>query len=389
MNFRQKLRKNKIIKSLSSVKVAVVCLILLFILTYWGTIAQVHQGLYVTQERFFESFFFLVLGFIPFPGAQLVMWVLFVNLVCVALTRLVYKWRNVGIVIIHFGLMLFLISGYIVLHTSRESFLTLFEGQSTNVSRAYQDWEIAVWETGKDEDPLQYSREIKAIDTDGLKAGQEVDLDQMGFKLTVKNFYRNCLAYTGPADKGKILSASGIRRLQQADLEKEPEKNTPGGIFTIQPKEGESFDLMLYGSEDVPFLFNAGGKNYSMILRQARYPLPFQLKLIDFMMEQYPGTDTPRSFKSQVDINSNNAWREKLISMNNPLRDKEFTLYQSSYQSDKAGNQASTLAVVKNSGRILPYLATFVTFAGLVTHFIMMAFTSKRKFESPYVDEEK
>ena len=53
------------------------------------------------------------------------------------------------------------------------------------------------------------------------------------------------------------------------------------------------------------------------------------------------------------------------------------------------GNEASTLAVVKNGGWILPYIATFVTFAGLTIHFIMMAFTSKRKFESPYVDEGK
>ena len=389
MNFRQKLRKNKIIKSFSSVKVAVVCLILLFILTYWGTIAQVHQGLYIAQERFFESFFFLALGFIPFPGAQLVMWVLFTSLVCVALTRLVYKWRNIGIVIIHFGLMLFLVSGYIVLHSSQESSLTLFEGQSSNVSTAYHNWEIAVWEAGKDKDPLQYSREVTAIDAGGLKAGQEVGLDQMGFKLTVKDFYRNCLAYSGPMDAKKILSASGIQRLQPADLEKEPEKNTPGGIFTVQPEEGESFDVILYGNEETPFSFDAGGKSYTIMLRQARYQLPFQLKLIDFMMEQYPGTDTPRSFKSQVAINSNNAWREKLISMNNPLRDKEFTLYQSSYSIDKIGNQASTLSVVKNSGRILPYVATFVTFAGLMIHFIMMAFTSKRKFESPYVDEGK
>mgnify|MGYP001573545150 CR=1 FL=1 len=389
MNFRQKLRKNKTIRSLSSVKLAVVCLILLFILTYWGTIAQVHQGLYIAQERFFESFFFLVLGFIPFPGAQLVMWVLFVNLACVALTRLIYKWRNTGIIIIHFGLMLFLISGYIVLHGSQESSLTLYEGQSSNVSRAYHDWEIAVWEAGKDENSLRYTRKVTAIDAGGLRTAQDINFSQLGFQLTVKNFYRNCLAYAGPVDARKILNTSGIQRLQQADLEKEPEKNIPGGIFTIQPKEGKKFDLLLYGNEDVPFSFKAGGKNYAIMLRQARYPLPFQLKLIDFMMEQYPGTDTPRSFKSQVAINTNNAWREKLISMNNPLRDKEFTLYQSSYQIDKMGNEASTLAVVKNRGRILPYAATFVTFAGLVIHFIMMAFTSKRKFESPYVDEGK
>jgi hypothetical protein len=45
----------KIIQLFSSVKIAVVCLLLLFVLTFWGTVAQVQQGLYVAQERFFHS----------------------------------------------------------------------------------------------------------------------------------------------------------------------------------------------------------------------------------------------------------------------------------------------------------------------------------------------
>ena len=38
---------------LGSVRITVACLFLLFILTFWGTIAQVQQGLYAAQDRFF------------------------------------------------------------------------------------------------------------------------------------------------------------------------------------------------------------------------------------------------------------------------------------------------------------------------------------------------
>ena len=187
MNFRQRLQKYKAIKFFSSVKLAVTCLVLLFILTFWGTIAQVHQGLYVAQERYFESFYFIVLGFFPFPGGQAVMWVLFLNLLCVALVRLVYKWRNIGIIIIHCGLLLFLISGYVVLRCAQESFVTLNEGQITNVSTAYHDWEISVWEETAGDSAQRYNREVTAISAEGLTAGKEIHFRELGMHLTVKD----------------------------------------------------------------------------------------------------------------------------------------------------------------------------------------------------------
>jgi len=388
MNFRQKLRQNKFIKFFSSVKLAVSCLVLLFILTFWGTVAQVHEGLYIAQERYFHSFFFLALGFLPFPGGQAVMWVLFVNLSCVALVRLNYKWRNIGLIIIHFGLLLFLLSGYVMLRCAQEGYLSLSEGQISNLSTAYNDWELSIWEASTEGTPQKYTREITAVDTDHLKADQGVQFKQLGFLLKVKEYYRNCTAYMGGGGTGGPINASGIQRLIPVDLEKSPEKNTPGGIFSIQTPDGKNFDILFFGNETLPTSFKVGEKEYHASLRLARHQLPFPVKLIDFMMEQHPGTETPRSFKSQVAIETNGAWREKLISMNNPLRYKDYTIYQASYAIDQMGNESSTLAVVRNVGRFMPYVSTFVTFAGLVIHFLMMALNSKKKFEPPYVDPE-
>ena len=107
--------------------------------------------------------------------------------------------------------------------------------------------------------------------------------------------------------------------------------------------------------------------------------MPFVLQLKDFMMEKHPNTEIARSYKSLVEVLSGGVSREVLISMNKPMRYKNFTLYQASYAIDQFGRELSTLAVVKNSGRLLPYIATFTTFAGLVLHLLMMAFPSKRK----------
>src|SRR5882757_5901724 len=111
------------LKFFSSVRITVVCLFLLFILTFWGTVAQVQQGLYVAQERFFNSFFFLAAGFIPFPGAQLVLWVLFINLLCVTIVRFskYRNWSYAGVLTIHFGLLLYFASAFIIFHVAKES----------------------------------------------------------------------------------------------------------------------------------------------------------------------------------------------------------------------------------------------------------------------------
>ena len=41
----------------SSLKLTVACLVLGCVIVFWGTIAQVHLGLYKAQNEFFRSFF--------------------------------------------------------------------------------------------------------------------------------------------------------------------------------------------------------------------------------------------------------------------------------------------------------------------------------------------
>ena len=65
--------------------------------------------------------------------------------------------------------------------------------------------------------------------------------------------------------------------------------------------------------------------------------------------------------------------------MNNPLRYKDYTVYQASYDSDTMGRQYSTLAVVKNYARVLPYIACLAVFLGLALHFLIQAFISKAR----------
>ena len=67
----------KIFKFLSSLKLTVVCLVCALILVFVGTLAQVNDGLYDAQARYFRSLFVFwhpgggELGIPVFPGGYL------------------------------------------------------------------------------------------------------------------------------------------------------------------------------------------------------------------------------------------------------------------------------------------------------------------------------
>ncbi len=344
------------IKVFSSLKITITCLMLLFILTWWGTIDQVENGLYHAQEQFFHSFFFLSFGWLPFPGAQLVLWILFINLVCVALTRFVYRWSRIGILIIHFGLLTYFVSAFVTLHCVEESQLTLKEGEASNVSSAYRDWELSIWKKDGGE------KIITAYDAKNFKPGRILDFNEYNFEVIVKNYYPNARP-----------------DLQPIEANKEPEKNMPGGEFLVKIKNQKELPLHLFGGDEMATSLQIGQETYQCLLRHKRTTLPLTIKLIDFMKENHPNTDIARSYKSKVEIESNGLNRETIIFMNNPLRYKNYTFYQASYSVDAQGRESSTLAVVKNSGRLLPYIASLTTFVGLVVHFLSMAFGSRNK----------
>ena len=219
-----------ILKAFASSRITVACLFLLFILTFWGTIAQVQQGLYVAQERYFNSFFFLAAGYIPFPGAQLVLWVFFVNLICMMILTIkkFTQWENLGLLIIHLGLILYFFAAFMIFHFSKESNVHLAEGEKTNVSTSYQDWELDYWkDRGKE-------RHVTAFDTTNFKSGFQIPFENKDFTLTVDRFYLNSDA----------LSDSS---LTEKPINKEREQNIEGGIFNWKAND-KSHSLMLYGA---------------------------------------------------------------------------------------------------------------------------------------------
>ena len=56
-----------------------------------------------------------------------------------------------------------------------------------------------------------------------------------------------------------------------------------------------------------------------------------------------------------------------VIRMNEPLRHRGYTFYQASFTADDIG-EATVLAVVRNSGRLFPYISSVIVCFGMLLH---------------------
>ena len=356
-----------------SISLTVICLALLMILTFWGTLYQVEHGLFAAQEKFFSSWLVWVFGVIPFPGAKLVLGLLMLNLLGYMANVLAFQALRPGILLIHAGLLVMLIGGAITHYYAEESFLSLWEGETSNVSSGYHEWELAVWKRDG------VIRDVHAIDTRGLEAGETLAFEPTPITVAVEQYYGHARAYQTKEGATPYLSALNISRIEPAPLNKEPTQNIPAGIFTVSAPGMETKKILLFGDDVAPLVIPVGDDEYSIGLRQRRTPMPLLIKLIDFKKQLHPGTQVAQSFSSLVEVTADGITRQLTISMNKPLRHRGFTLYQQSYRETPDGRESSTFAVTRNYGRLLPYISTAMVVIGMIVHFVAMMIKHARK----------
>ncbi|MDR2863446.1 MAG: cytochrome c biogenesis protein ResB [Puniceicoccales bacterium] len=125
--------------------------------------------------------------------------------------------------------------------------------------------------------------------------------------------------------------------------------------FHMEIPEGQSRDFII-GTQD-----------------NQRHELPFALRLEKFTHEYYPGSSIPKNFSSAVRIlekkGSVDGGRPVNIFMNNPLRYEGYAFYQSSFRIGQGTGDTTILQVVRNPGRLLPYVALYLVGAGLLAQF--------------------
>jgi cytochrome c-type biogenesis protein CcsB len=157
------------------------------------------------------------------------------------------------------------------------------------------------------------------------------------------------------------LVLSAFNPQGQIMLVSAPSGNTRGGldalVFSIKQGENEQ-EVVVKGGKGMsgtPQFVNVGEANVMISFGSRKIEVPFAVKLRDFQLERYPGSESPSSYASEVTVMDGETEFPFRIYMNHILSYKGYRLYQSSYDRDEMG---TVLSINKDKP------GTYVSYAG-------------------------
>ena len=390
---------------LGSFGFAAVLLAFLFLLTWIGTLAQVEHGIYDIQKKYFESYFlvhwagpfdfkipfremqplFSVPAIpVPLPGGYLLLSLLLLNLTIGGLVRIRKERRTAGIIVAHVGIAILLVGGFIEFKWSEKGNLVISEQalldrnpnmwpNQSDQFQSYHEWELILHEA-VDEGIVREHLIVNAQWEDlGPGKQRAFASDALPFDVSVTRTFRNCrVVPKGPMSAGDGPVIDGYVVLAQPK-DPEAERNVPGLYATFTEKaSGKQTDAIVWGLQRQPFTLVAAGKSWIVDLKKKRFALPFSVRLDKFTFQRHPGTNSASVYLSDVTKIEGGREQSLKITMNEPLRHKGFTLYQSSFGPDgvQPGEPAySVFSVVKNPSDQWPKWACYIIAVGLLWHF--------------------
>ncbi len=128
-------------------------------------------------------------------------------------------------------------------------------------------------------------------------------------------------------------------------------------------------EFMVYGKGDrlgVPYTTQLNKIKFTVSYGSRWIRLPFTLRLKNFQLERYPGSNSPASFASEVILidKQNGIEAPYRIFMNNILNYRGFKFFQSSYDNDEKG---TILSVNHDSwGTTFTYVGYFLMILGMI-----------------------
>jgi len=358
---------------LASLKLTVFLLVLGILLVFGGTLAQVDRGIQSIQDDYFRSwvvaadfhFFHLWL-----PGGWLVGGAMLANLLAAHAVRFRVGWSQVGIHLIHLGIVLLLVGEVLTATLAVETTMRIREGQAASYSFDVREVELAV----VDPSPADVDM-VTVIPQDRLEAEGRIAHHLLPFDVQVDQFMANsrvAAARGQPtrADRGVGAGAVAIEEPEVSGIEGQTVDAPSAYVSLFRDDEFLGTYLLSLWIEE-PQRVEVDGKAYDLSLRFRRDYKDYRIELGDFRFDRYTGTEIAKNYSSRVRIvdPAEGVDREVLIYMNHPLYYRGETFYQSSFSPDERG---TVLQVVRNPGWTVPYVAVTLGALGMLIHFGML-----------------
>jgi hypothetical protein len=385
-------RISEVLRLLASLRLTVVLFSLALVLVFCGTLAQVDMGIWTAVNQYFRSayvwipfqifvhfgqVFFGVSasahlpGAFPFPGGWLIGGLLLTNLVAAHMVRFRFNWKRSGVLCLHAGLVILMLSELVTGLFAIEGNMTIVKDGSSNFIEETRASELAILDPSDPE-----ADAVVVVPDQLLRKGGVIRHEELPVDLEIVRYMRNSELSTqvsagrdNPATTGAGRSIVALEQAEVSGTDTKQSVDTHAAYVEFKKKDtGESLGTYLVAIRLKSQQLADDGKTYEISLRFKRTYKPYRIHLLQFRHEVYLGTQTPKNFSSLVRLEdpTHDEQREVLIAMNEPLRYRGETFYQSSFL---PGDKGTVLQVVRNPGWLMPYLACTMICVGMMVHF--------------------
>ena len=295
--------------------------------------------------------------------------------------------RKAGMVLLHIGIMGLMLNEIWVTLAHKEHLLVVAEGQASSEVLDVRYHEMAIVDVS---DP-DVDR-IITVPASKLARLGTISSEELPFDIRCVRYFRNSERgrsqdQVNPATVGIGLKFDLIEIPPVSGTAAAKEVDTPAAYVELFDKQnGDSLGIHAISSQlltESADRVTVDGKDYHILLRVERVHKPYLITLNDAIREDYPGSDTPKYYGSEVTIDDSATGEvtEQRIFMNNPLRYGGETFYQSGMPDAGPGEpQLSIFQVVTNIGWMIPYVCCMFTVVGLLGQFMqsLLAYLSKQ-----------
>jgi ABC-type transport system involved in cytochrome c biogenesis permease subunit len=296
-----------------------------------------------------------------------------------------------GNVLIHIAVGLLMLGQFAFGDRQIEERMALVEGQTSNVAYRTDEVELAVIDPT---DPA--SDRVIALSGRLLKAragGQPIVVPDLPFDVVVEEYFPNSMVMpVGPVAENPATTGLGTRQLA---VSRPPEGGASSksniasayvrllergsgkdlGVFLVSQFLNDQGQIFMAAPGDECDTVDCGGTPWRLQLRFRREYKPYTVTLTDVRRIDYSASETPRDYSSYVTFTdpASKAEQQGRIWMNNPVRYRGETFYQSQYSQVDLGNgrmgEMTGLQVVENAGWLIPYVSCVLAFWGMLVHF--------------------
>jgi hypothetical protein len=364
----------------------VVLFALSLILVFYGTWAQVDEGIWYVVSKYFRSLYVWipldVILFksidespfsIPFPGGWLLGGLLLTNLLAAHALRFRMTWKRSGIFVLHAGLIVMMLGEFFTGLTATEGIMSIVEGRSTNYVHDLHKAELAIINVA---DPKV--DDTVAIPNRVLRQGS-ASHPKLPFDIELVQYMLN--SHDEDVDPAKPNQATAGFGLHKTVVEipvfsgADPNQkyDHPAAYITLKDKAtGKAIDTYLVRFDWNPQKIKLGDQTCELALRPARSYRDFSVHLDKATFKVHPRTKKAKDYSSYVrilDLDGKEI-RTARIFMNHPLYFEGETYFQSSMFVD-AEPLVTGLQVVYNWAWPMPYISCIMVGLGMLFHFGM------------------